>query len=75
VNPGNGSLTSFEKTWTWVRGETPRFFTPDPEGNFLYACNQNTDNIAIFDIDDNARKPRFTGRFVGAGNPVCMVFV
>ncbi|MDQ1472178.1 MAG: hypothetical protein QOJ99_3658 [Bryobacterales bacterium] len=75
VNPRNGTLTTFEKSWTWVRGETPRFFTPDPEGDFLYACNQNTDNITIFDIDDNASKPRFTGRFVGAGNPVCMVFV
>ncbi|HVW87066.1 MAG TPA: lactonase family protein [Bryobacteraceae bacterium] len=75
VNPKNGKLSAAQNNWTSVRGETPRFFTPDPDSNFLYVANQNTNNITVFDISVHAKKPVFTGRFIGVGNPVCIVFV
>ena len=36
--------------WESTRGEWPRGMNIDPSGTFLYAANQNTDNIAVFRI-------------------------
>lgn len=59
----------------WTQGETPRHFAIDPSGFFLYAANQNTDNISIFRVDPAEGTITPTGQFVAAGNPVCVLFL
>jgi 6-phosphogluconolactonase (cycloisomerase 2 family) len=34
----------------------------DPSGTFLYAANQNTDNIAVFRIQQDSGKLKFSTR-------------
>src|SRR5207237_46476 len=58
TNRGHNSVTMFEiepKTgelevigWEPTRGQWPRGMNIDPSGTFLYAANQNTDNIGVF---------------------------
>jgi 6-phosphogluconolactonase len=59
----------------WSRGNYPRSFQLDPSGRFLYCCNQRSDNVAIFAVDESSGTPRFTGQFVPVGNPSCVVFL
>jgi 6-phosphogluconolactonase len=59
----------------WSRGNYPRSFNVDPSHRFLFCCNQRSDNLAIFAIDEASGMPRFTGQFVPVGNPSCVVFV
>ena len=59
----------------WSRGNYPRSFNVDPSHRFLFCCNQRSDNLAIFAIDDASGMPRFTGQFVPVGNPSCVVFL
>lgn len=59
----------------WSRGNYPRSFSLDPTGRFLTCCNQRSDNLAIFAIDEASGRPVFTGQFVPVGNPSCVVFL
>ena len=53
-------------------GKTPRNFCISPDGAFLLAGNQDSDNIALFAIQpDGCLKPRGE---VGLGTPVCIKF-
>lgn len=56
-----------------VLGKGPRYFTIDPSGKFLLVANQQSNNISIFDIDQQ------TGLLNASGNidvpiPVCIQF-
>jgi len=59
----------------WSRGNYPRSFNLDPSTRFLFCCNQRSDNLAIFEIDEASGMPQFTGQFVPVGNPSCVVFL
>src|SRR5207248_596976 len=39
--------------WVSSGGQWPRGMNIDPSGTFLYAANQNTDNIAVYRIGHN----------------------
>lgn len=42
-------------TWiteVWSRGSYPRHMAFDPSGRFLYVCNERSDNIASFKVDE-----------------------
>lgn len=43
-----------------TRGEWPRGMNIDLSGTFLYAADQNTDNIAVFRIDRATGKLEFS---------------
>ena len=58
-----------------TRGDYPRGFTLDPTGNFLYSCNQRSDNLTSFRIDRGSGVPKFIGQYVAAGSPSCMIFL
>jgi 6-phosphogluconolactonase len=54
-------------------GKSPRDFAIDPSGSFLVACNQDSDQAAVFRIE------RFTGGLTPVGeyevpSPVCVLF-
>lgn len=60
---------------TSTLGDYPRHIGIDPKGNFLYACNQRSDNIASFRIDRKAGLLSSTGEYAAAGSPACILFV
>jgi 6-phosphogluconolactonase len=69
----DGSLTYLDEEWT--RGNYPRSFNFDPTGRFLYCCNQRSDNIATFRVNQSTGRPEFTGQYTPVGNPSCIIFL
>ena len=59
----------------WTRGDYPRSFTLDPTGRFLLSCNQRSDAVTTFCIEDGGRQLRFTGQYVAVGSPACILFL
>ena len=55
-----------------TRGEFPRGFDLDLTGTYLFAANQNTDNIATYRIDAASGKLTFTGQMIEVPTPVCI---
>ena len=60
---------------TLTLGDYPSHFNMDPGGNFLYACNQRSDQITSFRIDKVTGKLAFTGKYTPVGTPLCIVFL
>lgn len=58
-----------------TRGDYPRQFTLDPTGNFLYSCNQRSDNLTSFRIDRESGVPEFIEQYLPAGSPSCLIFL
>jgi 6-phosphogluconolactonase (cycloisomerase 2 family) len=69
----DGQLTFVEEVWT--RGNYPRSFNFDPTGQFLYCCNQRSDNITIFRAERNTGRLDFTDQYTSVGNPSIIVFL
>lgn len=59
----------------WTRGDYPRSFNFDPTGNFLYACNQRADHVAVFRVNRETGGLQFTGHYAAVGNPSAIVFL
>ena len=55
-------------------GKGPRNFAIDPEGNFLLAANQNSDEIVVFKRDKQSGSLIDTGTRLKIGQPVCLKF-
>lgn len=72
IDPVTGALV--RKGNVSTEGETPRNFNLDPTGRFLLVANQTTDNVVVFEIDQNTGEPRATGNSVKIPNPVCLKF-
>lgn len=72
IGPG-GELRYVGEEWT--RGNYPRSFNFDPTGSFLYCCNQRSDNVTIFRVDEKTGALKFTGLYTPVGNPSCIVFL
>lgn len=53
-------------------GKTPRNFLVDPKGEFVFAANQDTDNITIFRRDAKTGLLTYTGQSVSVPAPVCL---
>jgi 6-phosphogluconolactonase (cycloisomerase 2 family) len=56
----------------WTRGNYPRSFVFDPTGEFLYCCNQRSDNVTAFRVDRKTGGLSFTGHYTPVGNPSCI---
>jgi 6-phosphogluconolactonase (cycloisomerase 2 family) len=69
----NGDLSYVGDEWT--RGNYPRSFCFDPTGQFLYCCNQRSDNVTVFRVDRESGGLNFTGQYAPVGNPSCIVLV
>ena len=71
IEPETGELEVIG--WESTRGEWPRGMNLDPSGTFLYAANQNTDNIAVFRINPANGKLEFS-TLVNTPTPVDVEF-
>jgi 6-phosphogluconolactonase len=72
VDRASGQLTSigFEKS----HGRTPRFFTLDPSGAWMFIANEDSDGIVTFRVDQQTGLLSHEGEAVRTGSPVCIVF-
>lgn len=69
----DGKLALVENVAT--QGKVPRNFKLDPTGRFLFAANQNSNNIVLFRVDAKTGRLTPAGPTLEAGAPVCVQFV
>ncbi len=55
-------------------GQVPRSFIIDPTGKFVLVANQNSNNIAVFKIDEQSGRLLDTEKGVDVPTPVCLKF-
>jgi 6-phosphogluconolactonase (cycloisomerase 2 family) len=72
ADPASGRLTNVG--WAASQGRTPRFFTLDPSGAWLFVANEDSDTIVTFRIDRQTGLPSLAGEAARTGSPVCIVF-
>jgi 6-phosphogluconolactonase len=58
-----------------THGNSPRNFAIEPSGRYLLAANQDTDNIIVFEVDNESGKLTATGTEVSVSMPVCLKLV
>jgi 6-phosphogluconolactonase len=68
----NGLPTPVDYTPTG--GRTPRNFALSPDGRFLLAANQDSDNVVVFAIDAASGRLAPTGHVAALPAPVCIRF-
>jgi 6-phosphogluconolactonase len=54
-------------------GRTPRDFILDPADGFLLACNQDSDNVTVFRVDDATGLLEKMGDYA-VPSPVCVIW-
>lgn len=69
----NGALTFLQRVST--QGKTPRNFAIDRFGKLLFAANQNSGSIVIFNMDAATGRLSLSGQVLEAPSPVCVKFV
>jgi 6-phosphogluconolactonase len=73
IDPAKGTLKLIAEFPTM--GKTPRNFAIDPNGKFLLAANQESNNLVVFRIDPVTGRLTPTGDIVEVPAPVCVVFL
>jgi 6-phosphogluconolactonase len=73
VDAASGRLKLVENEST--QGKTPRNFGIDPTGQFLLACNQGSNSIVGFRIDQQTGELTPTGQILEVPSPVCVKFM
>ncbi|MGA0557211.1 lactonase family protein [Larkinella sp. VNQ87] len=68
ANDGKVTLLGQQPT----EGKTPRNFLIDPKGEYVFAANQDTDNIVVYKLDNKTGKLTPTGTQVNVPSPVCL---
>jgi 6-phosphogluconolactonase len=58
-----------------TRGDYPRSFNIDPTGSFLLSCNQRSDSITSFFLENGGRNLKFSRQFTPVGSPSSIVFL
>ncbi len=56
-------------------GKTPRNFSFDPTGNYLFVANQNSDEIVIFIVNRQTGLLTDTGNRINIPSPVCIKWI
>ena len=56
-------------------GRRPRFFTLDPSGDFLFAANQDSDDITAFCVNKATGEIAATTQRVAVGSPSAITFL
>lgn len=70
---GDGTLQYAGETSTM--GDYPRHMAFGSGGNFMYVCNQRSDNMTVFKADKKTGLLTFTGQYIAVGSPACIVFL
>jgi 6-phosphogluconolactonase len=73
VDSAKGALRLVEHVPT--KGKAPRNIAIDPTGKYLFAANQESNNIAVFRIDAKTGRLSDTGQVLDVPSPVCIVFL
>jgi len=73
IDPINGKLSFLHRTPTG--GKTPRFFTLDPTGKWMFVANQDSNDIFLFKVDEQSGTLTPFGQRIEIGAPVDLVFV
>ncbi len=73
IGPREGTLTSVEHVST--QGKSPRNFSLDATGSYLFAANENSSNIVLIHVDRNTGRLTPTGKVVPVGSPSCVIFL
>lgn len=55
-----------------TQGKTPRNFIIDRRNEYLFAANQDSDNIVLFKLDARTGKLKYTGKQQKVPSPVCL---
>lgn len=69
----NGKLTLIGEVPTM--GDYPRHCTFDPSGEFFYVCNQRSDSITCFKVQNQRGLLSFTGLYTAVGSPSIVTFL
>ena len=56
-------------------GKTPRNFNLTPDGKWLLAAHQDSDNITVFSVNQTDGTLTATPHSATVGKPVCLVFL
>jgi 6-phosphogluconolactonase (cycloisomerase 2 family) len=72
ISGDSGRLSFIDCTPTG--GKRPRFFTLDPAGDFLFAANQDSDDITVFRVDKATGAISRTGQRIAVGSPSAISF-
>ena len=73
IDQATGKLTPIGRVASG--GQTPRSFGIDPTGEYLFAANQDSDNVVVFHIDPNSGQLTPTGKTLAISAPVAVEFV
>jgi 6-phosphogluconolactonase len=74
VDAATGTLTPVQHIASG--GQTPRTFTFDPTGAYLFVGNENSGTIAVFSVDQQTGKLLPTGKVLtDVLEPSCIVFI
>jgi 6-phosphogluconolactonase len=73
VDAAQGTLTPVEHVLS--QGRTPRNFSLDPTGSYLFAANQNSDTIVLFRVDKTTGRLTPTEQVLQIPTPTCVLFV
>jgi 6-phosphogluconolactonase len=69
----NGALTLVGEEWT--RGDYPRSFNIDPNGQFMYVCNHRGDSVTTYRVHAGSGKLTFTDQYTAVGSPAVITFL
>ncbi len=56
-------------------GDTPRNFRITPDGRWMLVCNQNSNRVSLFEIDQTTGALKATSTQVDVASPMCIKFV
>ena len=73
IDPATRNLRPLEIVPTG--GKTPRHFEIAPGGSYLFAANQESNNVALLKIDKSTGRLTPTGQVLEVPAPVCVKFV
>jgi 6-phosphogluconolactonase len=58
-----------------TQGKTPRNFSLDPTGGYLFAANENSDTVVLFRVNANTGRLTPAGQVLEVPSPSCVIFV
>jgi 6-phosphogluconolactonase len=64
-------LTPVEHVST--QGRTPRNFSLDPTGGYLFAANENSSTVVLFRVDAKTGRLTPTGQVLDVPSPSCVI--
>jgi len=73
ISPTDGTLTFVERISSG--GKIPRSFALDRSGEWLFAANQDSDNIQLFRVDPSSGRLTAASQITGISRPVCIVLI